>query len=292
MKKYKIRFVVNPFSGNTSKRNLEKAIVKYLDLKQFDYKVIYTEYAGHAISITQNAVKEGADIVVAVGGDGSVNEVATGLIGTKVKLGILPLGSGNGFAHHLYISQNLKKAFEIINQFHLEVIDAASINGKIFVNIVGFGFDGLISNKMKNRKIRGLLGYAIRTLPLLFFYNGANFKIKIDNHQDLDLDCFMLDVVNGSRFGYDFKIHANADLKDGLLHIIAIKKVAKWRYIPLLLQTLRGTVHENKIVSIYPAKKVNIQTEANIPMHLDGEGRYEDGQFEIHVLPKALEVIC
>jgi diacylglycerol kinase (ATP) len=292
MKKHQIRFVVNPFSGNTSKRNLEQAILKYLDFNQFDYQIIYTEYAGHAIELTKTAVLEGADIVVAVGGDGSVNEVAAGLIGTSVKMGILPLGSGNGFAKHLGLSRDLEIAFATINRFQYQSIDAATINGKVFVNLVGFGFDGLISNKMKKSRLRGLIGYAIKTLPLLFAYDTEQFEVKIDDKIPFNLDCFMLDIVNGSRFGYNFKIHAAADLSDGLLHLVAIKKASKWKYPLLLFAMLRGRVHKSKIVSIFSAKRIEIHTKKQIPMHLDGEGMYGSGDFEILVLPNALEVIC
>ena len=147
--KKRILFIMNPISGTTSKADVPRLIDKYLDKEGFDYEVKNTDYAGHGVDLTAEAVARGVDIVVAVGGDGTVNEVARSLVHTKTALGILPCGSGNGLARHLMLPMNLRKSIEVINRCEIHDLDYGVVNGHPFFCTCGMGFDADISQKFE-----------------------------------------------------------------------------------------------------------------------------------------------
>ena len=189
MELQKIRFIINPFSGLSRKKNVPALIEKYIDASKFKYDISFTKEAGHAIELAQAAVDENYDIVVAVGGDGSVNEVANALIGTEVKLGILPGGSGNGFAMHLGLGRNIKKAIQLLNSAQAITIDTGLLNGRPFVNLGGTGFDALVAYKTKQSTLRGLWAYTKFATLEAWSYPIENYTVLIDN-QEVNENCF------------------------------------------------------------------------------------------------------
>jgi diacylglycerol kinase (ATP) len=291
MKKQKIRFIINPHSGVNKKSEIKNSIKRHLNHEKYDYELQFTKYAGHAISLAKDGVAKGFDIVVAVGGDGSVNEVASGLIGSSTVLGILPLGSGNGFAGHLGLGRKAKYALKIINDGHSALIDTCLVNDKTFVNLVGFGFDGLIAKALDGSKIRGLVGYTRSILHHLFSYRAANFEIKIDDKSVIIRRCYMLNIVNGTTYGYNFHFHSKAKLNDGTIHVLMVKDVARWRYFGLLYLSLRGKLHESNIVETLDAKQVQVIPKTNILMEIDGESIEGKSPYNIKVVPNSLNVI-
>jgi len=212
----KIRFIINPFSGLSRKKNVPAIIEKHLDKKQFDFDIAFTQAAGHAINLAKEAVEQNYNIVVAVGGDGSVNEVASALIGTKVKLGILPGGSGNGFAMHLGLGRNIKKAIQILNNSKSITIDTCQLNGRPFVNLGGTGFDALVAYKAKQSTLRGLYAYTKFALLEAWSYPIQEYTIIVDN-QEVTQECLVIEVANAQMFGYNFVIAPQAKLDDGIL---------------------------------------------------------------------------
>lgn len=291
MAKQKIRFIINPRSGVKKKSEIENSIKQYLNHEKYDYDLQFTKYAGHAVGLSKDGAAKGFDIVVAVGGDGSVNEVATGLIGTNTVLAILPLGSGNGFAGHLGLGRKTKYALKVINDGHFAWIDTCSVNGEAFVNLVGFGFDGLVAKALKGSKIRGLVGYTRSVLQHLFKYEASDFVIKIDDNAPLNRRCYMLNVVNGTTYGYGFHFHSKAKLNDGMMHVLMIKDVAKWKYFALLYRSLRGKLHESKIVETVDAKAVEVVSKENVLMEIDGESIEGKSPYKIEIVPNSLKVI-
>ena len=155
----RILFIINPNSVKRNNSRVSKAIELGIDHAKFIVNKIYTESAGHAVQISKDAVEGKVDIIVAVGGDGTVNEVASQMINSNAVLGIVPLGSGNGLARHLGISRNIEKAIELINRQNTSVIDTGFINGKVFISIAGVGFDAYIAEKFANGNQRGFFGY-------------------------------------------------------------------------------------------------------------------------------------
>ena len=144
--KISIHFIINPISGTAKKHGLPKLFEQHINKDQFDWEIKYTQHAGHATDIAANAVKQGVDYVVAVGGDGTVNEIGSALVSASTKLGIIPLGSGNGLARHLGIPLNPKKALEQILTGNTVKIDACDVNGQPFFCTSGVGFDALVSH--------------------------------------------------------------------------------------------------------------------------------------------------
>ncbi|MFT5832924.1 MAG: diacylglycerol kinase (ATP) [Cognaticolwellia sp.] len=291
MTKQKIRFIINPHSGVQEKHQIESSIKNLLNYEKYDYEIEFTKYAGHAIGLAKDGVAKGFDIIVAVGGDGSVNEVAAGLIGTEVIMGILPLGSGNGFAGHLGLGRKLKYALKVINDGNSALIDTCLVNDEPFVNLVGFGFDGLVAKALKGSKVRGLLGYIMGILQYVFRYKASDFSIQIDNEPVINRRCYMLNVVNGTTYGYNFHFHSKAKLNDGIIHVLIIKDVARWRYFGLLYLSLRGKLHESKIVELYDARQVQVIPKEAILMEIDGESIGCKSPYNINIVPKSLKVI-
>ena len=162
--KKKILFIINPISGIDNKKNIVSAIDKYLDKGKFDHSVVYTEYAGHATTLALEAAESGVDIIVAVGGDGTINEVARSVVQTSAALGIIPCGSGNGLARHLHIPMNMKRNIEIINACNISNLDYGKINDKPFFCTCGVGFDAFVSKKFAEGGKRGFLSYIENTL--------------------------------------------------------------------------------------------------------------------------------
>ncbi len=290
MSQQKIRFIINPFSGLSRKKNVPALIEKYIDKNKFAYDIAFTEAAGHAIELTKSAVAENYDIVVAVGGDGSVNEVASALIGTKVKLGILPGGSGNGFAMHLGLGRNIRKAIQILNTAKPIIIDTCQLNGRPFVNLGGTGFDALVAYKAKQSTLRGLWAYTKFAILEAWSYPIEKYQIIIDN-QRITAECLVIEVANAQMFGYNFVIAPQAKFDDGLLDILLVKKAPKWRYLFSLWRFFNASFHKSSLVTSYTGKDIKIIGKKPMPVHIDGEGYYLEADLHFRVLPLSLEVL-
>lgn len=288
--KKRICFIVNPFSGVNKKKLLLPKIQQLLDVQKYDYAIKYTEAVAHAIELSKQAVQEGFDIVVAVGGDGSINEVAQGLIGTKTILGILPAGSGNGFAMHLGLGRKLDKAIQILNEAHVLTIDTCMLNERPYVNLAGVGFDALVAYKMKKSALRGLWGYVKFSLKEALNFQFPKYKITLDD-QTIERDCIVTEVANAPMFGYNFLIAPQAKLNDGLLDITIIKKAPKWRYFFSFWRFFNGSIHKSSLVESYTAKKVSIEIQEETAVHVDGEGYLINQNLHFSLNPLSLKVI-
>lgn len=286
----KIRFIINPFSGLSRKKNVPSIIEKNIDQSKFVYDIAFTERAGHAIELAKQAVAEHYDAVIAVGGDGSVNEVATSLIGTKVKLGILPGGSGNGFAMHLGLGRNIKKAVQILNSARTITIDTCQLNGRPFVNLGGTGFDALVAYRAKQSTLRGLWAYTKFAVLEAWQYPIGKYKLVIDN-QVVESGCLVIEVANAQMFGYNFVIAPQAQFDDGLLDILLVKKAPKWRYLFSLWRFFNASFHKSSLVETFTGKDIKIIGKRPMPVHIDGEGYYLDEDLHFTINPLSLEVL-
>ena len=162
--KKKIAFIINPISGTQSKEQILKWLDEKLDKERYAQEVIYTERAGHAVEIAAQKAQEDAHAVIAIGGDGTINEIARSLVHTKTALGIIPCGSGNGLARHLQIPMEPKKAIDIINDGLIDIIDYGKINDVPFFCTCGVGFDAFVSLQFSKAGRRGPLTYLEKTL--------------------------------------------------------------------------------------------------------------------------------
>jgi len=286
----KILFIVNPFSGGGKTKRIESQIKSSLDLRKFEYTIQFTKSAGHAKTLAQSAAESNFEIVVAVGGDGTVNEVAAGLIHSKKIMGIIPAGSGNGLAMHLGIGRDILKAIQILNDLYHIRIDSCFVNQRPFTNLAGIGFDALIAYQTAHSKTRGFLAYAWQSIKSALLYKEQNYTLVIDgkSHQKT---AFIIEVANAPMFGYNFTVAPLAKLNDGLLEVVVIRKAAKWRYLFLLPRFLNGSLHQSSLCERFTAKSVQIKINEPSPVHVDGEGYLTQTDLSFSINPLSLSVI-
>lgn len=285
-----IVFIVNPFSGVGKQRLIEQRVDALLDRTKYVPLFHYTEKAGHATTLAKEAVKAQIDIVVAVGGDGSVNEVAKGIIGTDTTLGIIPTGSGNGFAMHLGIGRQVDKAIQILNQGNTAIVDTCTINEHPFVNLAGVGFDAHIAYHIKKSSFRGLKGYIWQSLLHTYRYQMPTIDIVIDDKK-MTKHCFVAEVANAPMFGYNFEIAPQAKLNDGILDIVIVKKAPKWRYFLSAWRFFNGSFHKSSLTEVYTGKEVIITCRDELAVHFDGEGFLTNKELHFRIKPRSLKVM-
>lgn len=288
--KSNILFIINPISGGKEKKKIPTLIDAYLDRSKFNANFSFTSYVGHAAEITEEAVNKNFDIIVAVGGDGTINEVASKVVGQQKTLGIIPFGSGNGLARALNIPINVKKAIEIINQLNVQTIDAATLNNKYFFNMAGIGFDAHISSVFAGNKTRGLSGYLKMILKEIRTYSSETYDIIIDGIP-YSRSAFILSIANSSQYGNDVHISPESSLTDGLLEMCIVKPLP-WYTFPLLgYQMLKAKTHHSKWVEIISGKQISITRTKGSAIHIDGEPFLMGTIINIEIIPKALNVI-
>ncbi len=288
--KQKILFIINPISGGRDKKKIPALIDMYLDKTKFDYRISFTERVEHAFMLSKAALKEGYQIVVAVGGDGTVNEVAKGIFHTDTILGIIPFGSGNGLARTLKIPLKVIEAINNINNCYSIKIDSARLNNRMFFNMAGSGFDAEVSNEFAGDKKRGLLGYVRVAFQQIIKYKPQQYKISIDG-KIIERQAFILSIANSSQYGNDAHIAPHADVRDGILDIVVVKPFHFIKLPLLAMYMFTNKADKTSYVEYFKGKKILIQREKADAIHLDGEPYIEDKDLNIEVLPLSLNVI-
>ncbi len=286
----KILFIINPISGGKDKKKIPALIDTYLDKTKFDYRISFTERVEHAYMLSKAALKEGYQIVVAVGGDGTVNEVAKGIVHTETILGIIPFGSGNGLARTLKIPLKVIDAIKNINNNYYIQIDSARLNNRLFFNMAGSGFDAEVSNEFAGDKKRGLLGYVKVAFQQIRNYKAQQYKLDIDGII-VERKAFILSIANSSQYGNDAHIAPHADIKDGILDIVVVKPFHFIKLPFLAMYMFTNKADRTSYVEYFKGKKIFIQRERADAIHLDGEPYSEEKDLNIEVLPLSLNVI-
>ena len=286
----RILFIVNPKAGTNLQRHIRDSVDKYLNHRKFEYGFRFTERSQHARQLAESAIAEGYEIIVAVGGDGSINEVASAVMGTDAVLGIVPAGSGNGLAMHLGYGRDVDEAVKKINTAEERVIDVGLMNGRPFFNIAGIGFDGLVSNLMKGSNWRGFIPYFLHSVKAGLQYTPRDCRIEIDDRV-LTEKCFIISVANGLMWGYNFQIAPDARLDDGLFEVVLLKDAPKWQYFAAVPATLNGKIYDAGFVDHFTARRVKIISQGENYVHLDGEGIVLEGELSFEILPKALKIL-
>ncbi len=288
--KQRILFIVNPISGGLSKVFIPNLIDKNLDHQKFDARIIYTTHHEHAKVLAEEAVAGDIDIVVAVGGDGTINEVAGVLESSGKILAIVPCGSGNGLARTLGIPLSNEKAIAKINQLKTIEIDVGLLNDKKFFNMAGMGFDAHISAHFANSIRRGFVGYIKSTLKEVAGYKAQSYIINIDG-KSIKTDAFMLSLANSSQYGNNAHISPTASTQDGLLDICIIKPFPLRLFPVLGYRMFAKTSANSKYVDIIKAQNFKIIREAEAPVHVDGEPFLMGTELTVGIKPLALKII-
>jgi len=290
MPKKKILFIINPKSGIGKYKLLASYIENALDKDLFDYDILYTKYAGHGTELAQEAVRKSYDIVVVSGGDGTLNEIAKALVGSETLLGIIPVGSGNGLAHHLKIPINPIQAIEIINKTKSITIDTAYVNNNLFVSIAGVGFDALVAKKFTKVKRRGFLSYFKIIAKEYPKYKPLNYVINIDGKQFARKALF-ISFANSDQFGYNTTIAPKAIIDDGMIDVCIVKKIPIIE-LPFLAHLLYWKqIDKSKFIETIKGKKIIIEQEKKSTVNIDGEAVKLEKDLVVKINPLSLKII-
>lgn len=289
-----IHFIVNPISGKGKHNICEELLLKFFSPEDFKVVIHFSKYKKHAIELTQHAIKQSPDVIVACGGDGTIHEVATQLVNTDIALGIVPVGSGNGLASNLEISKNVDQAIENIKSGVVKRIDVGKINHKYFFSNMGFGIDATIIENYEKSGSRKLLSYLKAALQSAKKFEFKNIEVTIDGKQK-KIKPLLLFISNSNEMGYSMTLTPKASLQDGLLDVLMVPKIntlQKFYFglLVLLKKTDRFTKAEWKQVQSLEVAIADYETNV---IQLDGEYYlFKENTFNIEVLSSALKVLC
>lgn len=287
----RILAIINPISGTGGKNSMPQLIHSQLNHELYDVDIVFTEYAGHATSLTKKAVNEGVDIVMAVGGDGTVNEVARVLCDTSTALAIVPCGSGNGLARHLHIPLNSTKAIEMLNQgCNIERVDYCTVNERSFFCTCGLGFDAQVSYKFANEDTRGLVTYVKTTINEYFHYRAQHYRICIDG-ETLDEKAFVIACCNAAQYGNNAIIAPRASMRDGMIDITVIHSFNFAEAALLGVRLFTSSIDQDRHVSIYRGSEIVIERDEPDVMHIDGDPVMMPKLLYIKCMPQGLHVV-
>ena len=286
----KVQAIINPISGVGSKRKIPKMIEGICSKKNCSLNISFTEYAGHASELTRQAIEEGAEYILAVGGDGTVNEIARAMIHSNAILGIIPKGSGNGLARELHIPMDVKRAIDLIAKGHVTTIDCCRANGQVFFCTCGVGFDAAVSQKFANEKRRGSLTYIKNTIEEYLSYKPEPYELVVDN-QTIKEKAFLVACANASQYGNNAFIAPHANIQDGRMDVTILSPFMPLDIAPLAIQLFTKQIDRNSKIKTMKAQQVTIIRQHPGVMHLDGEPIMADRRIDITVEPKALHVL-
>lgn len=299
-----IRIIINPISGTDAARKRAKKVVLALE-EEFKIKGIKTEYAGHATELARQAVNDGVEIVVAVGGDGTVNEIASALVGTETALIIVGTGSGNGLARDLgMFGLSTKQIIERIKQHKSYSIDCGEVLGRKFFCTCGSGFDALIGHLFAQTKVRGFLTYVKLSLKAYKDYTPLSYRLSFSKSSSCGNDAagavldskngeaFVVNIANNKQFGNNAYIAPHANLMDGLFTVTIIKPF-KWYNIPYMAYSLfTKQMHKNKFVETFDCGDCILDVAVGAYLHIDGEPiNTNSNSFSVKMIPASLKII-
>lgn len=284
-----IAFIVNPISGTKAKNRVAKLIRELLDLQQFAPTVVVTEYAGHATQLAQQFAMEDYYAVVAVGGDGTINEVASGLIGTATALGIVPNGSGNGFARHLDISTRMNRAIEMLNNSEVINVDYGLVNDQPFFSTCGVGFDAVVAQDFSD-STRGFKGYLQSIFKDFFQYKADTYQLKGEGI-DITTTAFLVNFANAGQWGYDAYIAPKASVQDGWLDVAIVSEFPMTAAAGLALSLFTKNIDEKLHMNTIRAKELTLTRNSDGPMHIDGTPMVMPAELHVKIVEEGLKVL-
>lgn len=284
-----IAFIVNPISGTKTKNRVAKLIRELLDPQLFAPTLVVTEYAGHATQLAQQFALQEYYAVVAVGGDGTVNEVASGLLGSNTALGIIPNGSGNGFARHLDISTRMNRAIEMLNSSEVIHVDYGLVNDIPFFSTFGVGFDAVVAHDFADSS-RGFKGYVQSIFKDLFQYKPENYHLEGEG-VDLTTTAFLINFANAGQWGYDAYIAPKASVQDGWLDVAVVTEFPMTAAAGLALSLFTKDIDENLHMNTLRAKEITLTRENEGAVHIDGTPTQMGKELHVKIVEDGLRVL-
>jgi YegS/Rv2252/BmrU family lipid kinase len=290
MAKQKIYFLVNPISGGKKKDNFHALVSKNIDSEKYDYDIEEWGDNDTVEKLVGNALNKNFDIIVAAGGDGTINQVAAQLAGTGKLMGIIPMGSGNGFARHSGIPVNPEKAIQLLNRPTIKKVDTLLVNNNRYVNVAGVGFDAHIGYLFSTASTRGFSTYTKIVVKELSSFKPENYTLTIDGKEHNE-DAFLISVTNGSQWGNNAVIAPHASTRDGLMDVVVMKPFKFYDVPPLALQMFTKNIDKNRRIKSFKAKEVVIKRKNKGAVHFDGEPAEMGTEIQFKIDPSSLNLI-
>ena len=284
-----IAFIVNPIAGTKTKKILTKLIRESLNPQLFSPTLVVTEYVGHATQLAEHFALEGYYAVVAVGGDGTVNEVATALVGTNTALGIIPNGSGNGFARHLDISTRMNRALEMLNNSETIQVDYATVNDIPFFSTFGVGFDAVVAQDFADSS-RGFNGYVQSIFKDLFQDQAETYQL-VGNGIEMTTKAFLVNFANAGQWGYDAYIAPKASIQDGWLDVAIVSEFPIAAAPGLALSLFTKNIDENLHMNTLRIKEMTLTREQDGVVHIDGTPTQMGKELHVKIVEDGLKVL-
>ncbi len=261
-------FILNPISGVSQKNDIPAFIKKHFE---GDYEVVLTEYAGHATLIAAEAVLLGVKKVIAIGGDGTINEVAKSLVNTESSLGIIPTGSGNGLARHLNIPLKIVEAIQFLNTTKSSLIDTGSFNEHLFLCTAGVGLDAEVTHDFAARGTRGLSTYIKSGLSLFKNIENVKYTFSLDGKESKKVEGIIFTIANASQYGNNAIISPLSLINDGILELCVLPKMGIFNAISHLIKVFRGTLDQSSKAKYHSFKTLKVELKGETKAHVDGE---------------------
>jgi len=288
--KRKIVFVYNPISGSRRLIPVVPIIERFINRDLYDFSIVSTRYKGHATELAREYAAQKYDAVIAVGGDGTVNETGCGLIGTDTALGIIPCGSGNGLARHLGIPIDPFKAVKWLNKSIFTEIDYGMMDDQPFFCTCGVGFDAKVSDSFSKAKSRGVLTYLESIMKEIATYHNEIYKLSFDNSSET-FEAFFITCANADQWGNNAFIAPTASLRDGILDVIAAHPFSVFDAPLIAFQLFNKQIDRNPNVSVRKCRKVTISRDSEGPAHYDGEPVILGKEIKIELVQGGLKVL-
>ena len=290
MDKIRILFIANPISGTHDKQPIIDSLPRFLSEERFAWDVAWTDHRGHAAELAEEAAREGIDVCAAIGGDGTVNEVARSLCHTNTALAIIPMGSGNGLARHIQIPMNPDGALKVLARCDIKALDYGLINDIPFFCTCGMGFDAFISEKFAGSGKRGLLTYIENTLKEGLKYKPDTYEITIDGERQV-YKAFLISCANASQYGNNVYIAPQASMSDGLLDVTIMEPFNVLEAPQIVMQMLNKTLDTNSRIKTFQCRSLHVHRAQPGVIHYDGDPAEAGTDIDIRLVPQGLRVV-
>lgn len=295
----KIIYLINPISGTHTKRSLKEMIREKTEKQGIDFTILPTNAEGDYSHLTGLIANDGVTDIVICGGDGTVSAVMAALRGSAVRLGVIPMGSGNGLAFAAGIPKDPARALDIVFAAKAAYIDGVLINDEFSCMLSGIGMDGKVAHEFAGQQRRGLQTYIRITMRNFFSARPYPFKLCVTGSSELAVDAFFISIANGNQFGNNFTIAPRASLHDGLLDIVIAKKTGRMRFLwSVIRQVLGGypvqpslSGNGNGGIIYFQTPSLVIENPGEAPLHIDGDPKASARTFRIEVVPRAIQLI-
>jgi len=290
MSKKRILFIVNPISGHRDKKRFAESVDRELGGRGFACEIVFTERAGHAMELAAGAVGK-YDVVAAVGGDGTLNEVACGLIGSDTVLAVIPCGSGNGLARHLRIPLNTRKALRMLAHGQVQRIDTCKVNERLFLSVAGIGLDAQTAYDFSQDPHRGFLTYAHYVASNYFHLRPPRVNIAFDGQGPRTCSPLLITFANSNQFGYNAVIAPHASLQDGLIDVCVLLRPPLPAIPAILSKLMRKRLDKSRYLTIHRSSHITLERPTDGVVNIDGEPVMMPATLDVRIIPQNLSIL-